>query len=84
MLRDAEMLGYRTPDLSKLYDRRFVRRLDQGSSPGEIDPYTEGERAQILEGSALCARTTTRLCSTSFGLERARRKPSRYAGAWWT
>ena len=50
MLRDAEMLGYRTPDLGKLYDRRYVRRLDQGTNTGEIDPYTEEEREQILEG----------------------------------
>ena len=50
MLRDADLMGYRTPDLGKLYDRRFVRRLDQGGNVNEIDPYTEEERDAIIEG----------------------------------
>ena len=48
MLRDAELAGYRTPDLGQLFDRRFVTRLDQGSDAADIDPYTEEERERIL------------------------------------
>ena len=49
MLRDAELAGYRTPDLGKLFDRRFVTRLDKGSDAADIDPYTEDERERILD-----------------------------------
>ena len=49
MLRDAELAGYRTPDLGQLFDRRFVTRLDKGSDAADIDPYTEEERERILD-----------------------------------
>jgi hypothetical protein len=49
MLRDAELAGYRAPDLSQLFDRRFVTRLDQGSDAAEIAPYSDKERARILD-----------------------------------
>ena len=49
MLRDAELAGYRAPDLSQLFDRRFVTRLDQGSDAAEIDPYSDKERERILD-----------------------------------
>jgi len=49
MLRDAELTGYRTSDLQRIFDRRFVTRLDQGSGAAEIDPFTDDEREKILE-----------------------------------
>jgi integrase len=49
MLRDAELAGYRAPDLGQLFDRRFVTRLDQGSDAADIDPYTDQERERILD-----------------------------------
>ena len=49
MLRDAELAGYRAPDLGQLFDRRFVTRLDQGSDAADIDPYTDEERDRIIE-----------------------------------
>ena len=48
MLRDADLAGYRTPDLRKLYDRRFIVRQDRGRESSEIDPYTDEERDQII------------------------------------
>jgi len=53
MLRDAELAGYRAPDLSQLFDRRFVTRLDQGSDAAEIDA-TKGISAFPLVASAAC------------------------------
>ena len=48
MLRDAELAGYRGCDLARLFDSRFVTRLDKGSDAAEIDPYTDEERERIL------------------------------------
>src|SRR5262249_30084436 len=49
MLRDAELDGYRTPDLRRLYDKRFIVRLDRGRESSEIDPFTDEERDRIVE-----------------------------------
>ena len=49
MLRDAELAGYRAPDLGQLFDRRFVTRLDRGSDVADIDAFTEKERERILD-----------------------------------
>ncbi len=48
MLRDAEAAGYAVPDLRRLYDRRFVQRLERAGDPTEIDPFTEDERDLLL------------------------------------
>src|SRR5262249_58089302 len=48
MLRDADLAGYRVPDLRKLYDRRFIVRQDRGRESSEIDPFSDEERDQIL------------------------------------
>jgi integrase len=49
MLRDAELAGYRTPEIRKLYDRRFIVRQDRGRETSEIDPFTDEERDRIIE-----------------------------------
>jgi len=48
MLRDAQLRGYRVSDLTSLFDRRFVRTLEQGRDTTDIDPFTEEERDLIL------------------------------------
>lgn len=50
MLRDAKAAGYRTPDLRELYSRDLLGRLDRGRDVADIDPYTEAERDEIIEG----------------------------------
>jgi len=49
MLRDAELAGYRTPEIRKLYDTRFIVRQDRGREMSEIDPFTDEERERIIE-----------------------------------
>jgi integrase len=49
MLRDAELAGYRTPEIRKLYDTRFIVRQDRGRETSEIDPFTDEERDRIID-----------------------------------
>jgi len=55
MLRDMKMEGYAVPDLLSLYDPNYITRLSSDDEGGAIDPYTEGERDQIIEGFRLHA-----------------------------
>src|SRR5690606_30991455 len=44
LLRDAGALGYRIPDLTRLYSAGHLQRLDRDRDVAEIDPFTEPER----------------------------------------